>query len=127
MLRNSIKIDVDANWHRSRGHCRWLYAGEKAPQYDLYDKRYHSRLEQSNGRAEKECVAEDLRHSHSRGNGSVKEYCDTDDPRIVEDVQQDFEIRARTITAADELIYKRDHEYIQEGLWGRGLGSLICP
>ena len=52
----------------------------------------------------------------SQGNFSVKEYCDTDDPKIVEDVQQDFKIRANAITAAGELIYKRDHLHIQEDL-----------
>ena len=82
--------------------CQWLYAVEEAPQYDVYDKRYRSRLEESDTRAEKEYVAE--YHRHSRGNGSGQEYCDADNPNIVENVQQDFEIRAKIITAAGELI-----------------------
>ena len=52
--------------------------------------------------------------SDSRENRSVEEYCDMADPRIVEYVQQDFEDRARVITAAGEHVCKRDYEYIQD-------------
>ena len=62
LLRNSIKRDADAHWHQSRGHCRWLYAGEKVPQNDFHDKSHRSRLEQSNEHAGKEYVAELLHH-----------------------------------------------------------------
>ena len=95
LLRNSTKRDAYECGYQSRGHHRWLYAGEKSPQYNLYDEGFGKQLE-AKGFAE---------------NAYVGEYCD---PGIIEYVQQDFRNRAEIITAAGELVCKRDHEYIQD-------------
>lgn len=61
----------------------------------------------------------------------MEEYRDTDDSRIVAYVRQDFEDRARVITAASEHIYKRDYEYIQDlfvatvGMFWHSVGETI--
>ena len=110
--RKSTKRNAHGDRYQSQGHCRWLYASERSPQYDIHDERYRQRLEVVGGRAAREYVTNFP--SDSRETRSVEEYCDMADPRIVEYVQQDFEDRARVIIAAGEHIYKRDYEYIQD-------------
>ena len=127
--RKSTEGNAHGDWHQSQGHCRWLYAGETSPQYDVYDKRYRKRLEVAGGRAAREYVTSFP--SDSRGYRSVGEYCDMADPRIVEYVQQDFKDRARVITAAGEHVCKRDYEYIQDlfvetvGIFWPSIGDTI--
>ena len=102
LLRKSWKRNAHEHEYQSQGHCRWLYAGDRSPQYDLRDHRYHDRL------ATKGAIGEFRRSADNR---AVEELCR---PGIVEYVQQDFENRAETISAAGESVYMRDHEYIQD-------------
>ena len=62
LLRKSTKRNAREQGHQSQGHCRWLYAGEKPPQYDVYDERYRERSKASTGTAEKAYVDNFLRH-----------------------------------------------------------------
>ena len=109
LLRRSWKRDAHEREYQSQGHCRWLYAGEKVPQYDLLDPRYHDRV------ARKGPIAEFYKHARYRYD---KEFCR---PGMVEYVQQDFENRAKTISAVGEFVYKREHEYIQD-ITARSMG-----
>ena len=129
LLRKSIKRNVAGDWHQSQGHCRWLWAGEKPPQYDIGDERYRKRLGGGSERAAGASVTSfpnDIRKHRS-----VEEYCDSTDSRIVAYVRQDFEDRTRVITAAGEHIYKRDYEYIQDlfvatvGIFWPSIGETI--
>ena len=110
--RKSTKRDAQGNWYPSQGHCRWLYAGEISPQYDIQDERYLNRLATVGGRAGREYVTN--LPNDSQEHRSVEEYCDMAEPRIVEYVRQDFEDRDRVITAAGEDVCKRDYEHIQD-------------
>ena len=80
LLRNSIKRDAQDDGRQSRGHCRWLCAGEKVPRYGTYDD------------------------------------CEPADLKDIEYVQKDFQNRAKIITAAGELVRKREDEFIQASI-----------
>ena len=108
LLRKSTKRNADEYEHQSGGHCRWLSAGEKSLQCDVYDERYRKLI----GRG-RWIDTEGPFTRLDYGDGSPKGYLDTSSPNIFEYIRQDFENRAVSITAAGELICKREYEYIQ--------------
>ena len=102
LLRRSWKRDAHECEYQSQGHCRWLYAGDKVPQYDLLDRRYHDRV------ATRGTIVEFWKNAEKSYVNELRT------PGVVEYVQQDFESRGKTISAAGEFVYKREHEYIQD-------------
>ncbi len=109
LLRKSTKRDANEHESQSRGHCRWLYAGERSPQNSISDGIYPERLEKSSGIFPK-TYARGLPWYGPRDGF----YPNTADPLIQAFVQQDFENRAKILSAAGELICKREYESIQD-------------